>query len=388
LWGLGLNNQKRICFVASYPFSEPVLRNRLTPFLEQGSKLGYQVIVCLPESSKPLPDIKDVTFLQIKSVNVKSRNFIKRAFAEVIIAFRLSRMVPKKLDYVVVTIPSMFLFIFKYGSRGSKKILDVRDLTWEYLDEGNPAQRIFKYLFRFFFRKRICDFDLIACTNYKEKFYIDHYLSQKHALVVSNGVSRDQFVRLSSLSVSSLLPKEKIVISYVGNVGLAQNLSTFVSAAKEFPNIEFNIVGEGTDFSRIKGLSYSAKNIKTHGRIAWEDVLNIYNETDVLYAQLSENYATAVPSKLYEYLATGRPLIYGGCGEAKEVLTEFDGVHVVPPDNSTELKKVINEIVSNFDSNRVLEENISIIKQKFIREDSVIAFFKNLKDIDQREGGV
>lgn len=386
MWGVSLTNKKSLFFVVSHPFSEPVVRNRLTPFLERGSELGYQVIVCLPKTSKALPNIKGVTFLQAECIKVKSRNFIRRALEEVFLTFKVLNKLPRKFDYVVVTIPSIFLFIFLRRYKGAKKILDVRDLTWEYLEERILLQRIFKIIFRCILRKKINDFDLILCTNRDEKIYLDKYLEiKKPAIVISNGVSKAQFRDLSSVPNASASKKEKIVISYIGTVGLAQNLAILLSVAKSTPNYHFNILGEGKDFARIKGLSQSVNNLAVLGRVSWDNVLRIYRETDILYAQLSKSYESAVPSKLYEYLATGKPIVYGGSGEAKEVLSKFDDVYVIPPDSPIELKRVLEQVASNLKPNRVLKENIERIKQGFIREDYVNIFFEKLQNIPEKE---
>ena len=50
------------------------------------------------------------------------------------------------------------------------------------------------------------------------------------------------------------------------------------------------------------------------------DLFEIYTDSDILYAQLKKEFEGAVPSKLYEYLSTGKFIIYGGLGEALNLL--------------------------------------------------------------------
>ena len=77
--------------------------------------------------------------------------------------------------------------------------------------------------------------------------------------------------------------------------------------------MQLNIVGSGTDFKNVQSEVYklSASNVFLHGRLPWKDVIQWYEKSDVLYAQLTKQYHTAMPSKLYEYLSTGLPIVYG-----------------------------------------------------------------------------
>ena len=79
-----------------------------------------------------------------------------------------------------------------------------------------------------------------------------------------------------------------------------------------------------------------------------DNVLEIYKNTDILYAQLSKEFSSAIPSKLYEYLASGKCIIYGGYGEALKKLKDFENVFFVKPDKVDDLvisiKKLFKKI--------------------------------------------
>src|SRR5690554_6727645 len=129
-------------------------------------------------------------------------------------------------------------------------------------------------------------------------------------------------------------------------MGLAQQLTTLVEAARALPAIQFNLVGAGIDEPRVKALiqKYGLQNITLTGRVTWQEVLFYYNASHVLYAQLAPEYAGAMPSKLYEYLSTGKPIVYGGQGQAVEILTEFENCFVVPPYNTSELVTLLTRL--------------------------------------------
>src|SRR6266446_7404861 len=62
-----------------------------------------------------------------------------------------------------------------------------------------------------------------------------------------------------------------------------------------------------SDFERVRMAVNDrvASNVRLHGPMLWEEAIHWYSKSDVLYTQLSPAFSTAMPSKLYEYLATG-----------------------------------------------------------------------------------
>ena len=125
------------------------------------------------------------------------------------------------------------------------------------------------------------------------------------------------------------------------------------------------------------GLSkrYGLKNVIVHGRKNWDNVLEIYEYTDILYAQLTEEYFSAIPSKLYEYLASGKCIIYGGYGEAINKLSYFDNVFLIKPQEVNMLVSCINKIIEKKSHKKLSLFNREIIQESYIREKEVRKFF-------------
>jgi hypothetical protein len=85
----------------------------------------------------------------------------------------------------------------------------------------------------------------------------------------------------------------------------------------------------------------------------------------------------AMPSKLYEYLSTGLPVIYGGDGPAKNILSEFENVTVVPPDEPRMLNENLVKMSTYINAAQNIS-NIVKIQKNFIREDQVNIFIHKL----------
>ena len=113
--------------------------------------------------------------------------------------------------------------------------------------------------------------------------------------------------------------------------------------------------------------------------MSWEELRVIYQNSSILYCQLSSNYNSAIPSKLYEYLSTNRSIIFSGEGAAIEFLKQFEGVYFSKSDDYLSLNKTIASIISKnktHDKNLILK-NRDLIKEKYIRELMTQKVFKN-----------
>jgi len=98
----------------------------------------------------------------------------------------------------------------------------------------------------------------------------------------------------------------------------------------------------------------------------WENVLPYYQRTSVLFARLDDNYRSAIPSKLFEYLSTGLPVIYCGEGEASRLLKQFDQTTVLKSNDERGLKRAILKLKTM--ESTISEENREQIERKYIRE--------------------
>lgn len=220
----------------------------------------------------------------------------------------------------------------------------------------------------------------MSVTNSAERAYVSKYWRGSIApLLISNGIARDRFDALAGME----LPTGKLTITYVGNVGLAQRLDTFVEAAERLPEVHFVIVGAGVDFDRIVKLVADKKltNVRLTGRVTWEYVHRYYNATHILYAQLARNYSGAVPSKLYEYLATGKYVIYGGQGQAVKALEGFEHHHRIPPCDVGALVGAIEAYRVDHGKNCLSQHNRTKVERDHIRQKTVAPLVRVLKQL-------
>jgi len=364
-----VKNKKTVCFITNLSFKdEPTVENRLLPYITQTLKNGHEVVL-ISRDDKPIDTLASPNFIHkcLPDQSIRPHGFIARALHE----NKKSRellLLAKKLpvDIYMLTIPSMFLLFNVKLLKGSRLFLDVRDLTWHYLSKSNVVHRLARVCFEFMASKTYKYFENIAVTNETERSYFSNISIP--SLLNFNGISQSQFNQLST--IKPVNKDKELVVSYVGKVGVAQNLGLIIDVAKHLPNVKFNIVGYGPLYDEFKTKVESNRltNVYLPGSASWEEVLECYQNSDILYAQLSSDYSGAMPSKLYQYLCASRYVIYGGEGQAKTTLDLFSNNTVVSPDSVDELVAAINSYHNSIIDMKGYEENLKKLKAHYIRE--------------------
>lgn len=370
MWTLKMS---KICIISANSLeSENASRNRILSLVNAALKQGHEVkLISMDHDNYHLLEDANFNHYKIPFIDTKIPSFVKRAFLEMKIAsLALKKAKEMNCDINLITIPSMFLLHMSAILPTHKvNVLDIRDLSWEYLDTKSLINRVAKTIFTKSALFNLKRFKIISVTNDHEFEYISKFKSDSQNVIkVPNGVSLSIFEQLSSVTVNSSNIK---TVTYIGNVGLAQDLSTLVEVSKQLPNVKFNIVGGGTDFERIYALAdHTASNLNFLGRKNFNELIEIYNSTDILYAQLTPDFETAMPSKLYEYLSTGKYIIYGGQGIASATLSKFEKVSLIQPCNIETLKLEVEKIFEDF--NPVLSvSNREKIRAQYIRDTTV-----------------
>ncbi|MCX6275604.1 MAG: glycosyltransferase [Bacteroidetes bacterium] len=260
-------------------------------------------------------------------------------------------------------IPAVILF-----GGNSEKIADVRDLTWRYIPANFIVHRGFRFLFTRMIKFFLPKFDWITVTNSSERKWISENtkVDKERISILSNGISKEKFETLINLEYKPDVTP--FTITYVGNIGNGQNLHSLLRVVEKIDGIRLVMIGNGNDYELFKKQVKKKRvdNIYFTGKLNWENVLPYYQHTSVLFARLDENYSSAIPSKLFEYLSTGLPIIYCGEGEAARLLKQFSQTFILGSNDEKGLKDAILKL--KVLGSEIAEENRDQIERKYIRE--------------------
>ncbi|MDE7467778.1 MAG: glycosyltransferase family 4 protein [Muribaculaceae bacterium] len=118
-------------------------------------------------------------------------------------------------------------------------------------------------------------------------------------------------------------PKDKIIVEYAGNIGRVQGLETI---ATSLPNdVELHIYGSGAYENKLKKMN--KPNIFFHGPYTRTEQSTVLGACHISIVTLNDRmYGLGVPSKTYNILASGRPIIYFGPknSEVELLISEYN----------------------------------------------------------------
>lgn len=151
-------------------------------------------------------------------------------------------------------------------------------------------------------------------------------------------------------------------VVYAGLHGLAQGLEQVLLAALQLSTdltIKFILVGDGARKQSLLSLAKELhlKNTDFVEPVSKEKVPGILQAADALLVPLKIQLTGAVPSKLYEAMAVGKPVILIAGGEAARIVEESECGLVVSPGDIASLAKAILFLKSNPQVARQMGEN-------------------------------
>jgi glycosyltransferase involved in cell wall biosynthesis len=128
-------------------------------------------------------------------------------------------------------------------------------------------------------------------------------------------------------------------VLYAGTLGLAQGLPTLVQAAAlAGPDVvELVIAGSGGEEQRLRAAiaAHRGARVRLLGSVTPEQIPVLYADADAGIVPLRDLpiFAGALPTKLFEVLAAGRPAILAARGEAARLVGDADAGLVVDPED-------------------------------------------------------
>lgn len=135
---------------------------------------------------------------------------------------------------------------------------------------------------------------------------------------------------------------------FAGNIGEAQSVETILHAARQLSDVpvHFDIVGDGSDFSRCRDLAKGLGNVTFHGRKAIEEMPRFYAAADAMLVTLKADpqLSATLPGKVQSYMAAGRGVIGAIGGETAQVIADADCGVCVPPEDGSALAAAIRKI--------------------------------------------
>ena len=328
-------------------------------------KLGHKVTVLCQTPSYPIGSYYNgftLSWLSREKISpnltiLRSANFANKRISlfqklSHYFVFMFSAMINslkiKKPDLVIVSSPPLFVGLvgmFYKKIKSSEFWLDLRDLWPE------SAQAIGQMKKGFFYKigKKI----ELAIYESAKGFIVpvpsfDNYLKKipknknKPVLSLVNGVSKDY---LDIVKCFNAKKNSSFTILYSGNIGYAQDLFTLIDVANELSDfkIKFKIIGDGANKDSVINYARKCSNISIQSSMPRYDLVSEIMSSSICIVPLinSPLFDKSLPSKIFEYMACGKPIIASIDGDVKNLLNVSSAGIFVEPENSLKLTEAI-----------------------------------------------
>lgn len=289
--------------------------------------------------------------LDKKTMVTRMRNNFSGASASIGAARKLG-----DFDLVICTTPPLTLTSAAIKIAKMKKarlVLDIRDIWPDVAYEIGKfsPKSLFGRYFEYLCNKSLSAADLIATVSPGKMDKISRRIGPERMndlVYVPNGVDDSYAGIKEDESIVDLYFKNdsRATCVYVGNIGVAQGLSNLLELARMRPQVRFLLFGAGAEKESLMERAAREKltNVQFCGKIGAGAVWTVLKHASMAYVPLvNSNLKDSIPSKLYESLACGCPVLLVAASDSVKLLEETGlGDHALPEN--------LDDIVSSFDA--------------------------------------
>ncbi len=306
----------------------------------------------------------------------------------------------EKMDIAIVSSPPFLIGVAGISLKKyvRKLVLEIRDLWPDTIvdlgkaKESNPIIKIMRYYEKKMYRTAD---KIVTVLPFMNERISSKGISKEKLITFTNGLDRYLMNEIEKWSQKKEevrkklhIPLNKFVISYVGNIGLGQNLKILIEAANNFPEIEFMLVGDGSDKTRLTEMAKAKRLSNVHfiPPVQRNEVPMYYAVADVLFIHLAnvKLFASSLPSKTFEYAVANRPIIYGLDGLAAEILDKSHSGIRIHRESKEELIEAIKKIKENYEHYQKLAiEGKKYVIDNYLREKIVKKYVEFLENCDE-----
>ncbi|MDY7031087.1 MAG: glycosyltransferase family 4 protein [Thermodesulfobacteriota bacterium] len=333
------------------------------------SEWGHQVTVITSAPNFPEGKVYDgyknrlltieimdgIKVLRVKTFIVPNEGFFLRTldYMSYTVSASILTLLEPKPDVVVSTSPHLFVplaGVIYSSMKAVPHVFEIRDLWPASVVSTTGMRRGFTY--RLLEKIELGLYEksnrIIAFTSMFKRDIVERGVPEEKVDVVINGANLELFspVEKDAEVLDTFHLHDRFIIGYLGTIGLASGLDNVIFAAellKDTPIIFF-LVGVGAIMEKLKRLTREKDlyNVVFAGRQLKEDMPRFWSVCDVGLVHLRDDsvYTTVVPSKIFESMSTGTPILYVVPeGEGSSIVRKHNCGLIVPPERPDELAR-------------------------------------------------
>lgn len=283
-------------------------------------------------------------------------NFLSFFFS----AFVLGGLLTRRPDVVVGTSPQFFCAVSAYLLSLLKRVpfvFEVRDIWPQSAIElgalKNPLIiRALEAIERLMYRRAAL---IVIVAESTKPYLLAKGIPADKIALIPNGIDPQYLAQAQAADGDSVRAEtglqDKFIVSYIGTHGLSHALDTALQAAAQLRDdttIHFLFVGEGAEKDRLRQMAAELQldNVTFLKEQPRERLLDFYRASDASLVPLRrlDIFKKVLPSKIFELMGTGSPIICSVEGEAAALIQRAEAGLCIEPENAAALITAIRRL--------------------------------------------
>ena len=366
----------KIVFLTQYyPPEIGAPQNRLSELAMRFARRGHDVVVLTAMPNYPKGEIypgygglyrketrdgvKVIRTFIYPTQKVDYLHRLANYFSFVLSSALLGSFLLPRADYLLVESPPLFLGMSGFWLsllKRARMIFNVSDLWPEsatrlgILRPDGMAHRLSTWLEGFCYRRAW----LISGQSKGILSSITDRFPSSLTYHLSNGVDSTRFgpQERKQATHDNMSRNGEVVALYAGLHGLAQGLDQVLDAAgrlRDSQGYRFVLIGDGPEKRALmqRARKEQLASVSFLDPVSSAEMPALVASADIVLVILKTYIPGAVPSKLYEAMASGRPVVLVAEGEAAQIVQENNAGLVVKPGDVDGLAKAIRRLCEN-----------------------------------------
>ena len=322
-------------------------------------------------------DLEGIRVIRVWSYVTANQGFFRRTldYVSYMMSASVGSLFVKKVDIVIGTSPQFFTACAAYVVASLKRrpwIFELRDI-WPESIRAVGAMRdsaVLRFLERielYLYRKSTL---VVAVTNAFRDNLVRRGIDPARIEVISNGVDIGRFKPRDkdAALISRFGLEDKFVVGYVGTHGMAHSLETILDAARlcqvKHPSndrIRFILLGQGSEKAHLVQRADDERldNVIFIDSVSKDQVARYWSLLDasIIHLRRTELFRTVIPSKLFESMAMGIPVLHGVEGESADIVSKHRVGLLFEPENAESLLQAVFKLADDPQLRETLREN-------------------------------
>lgn len=294
----------------------------LTEIAKQLSKKYAVEVICgTPVYDRKIADVKleGININRIKSIDVDKNNLIKRLLRAILLSIKMCNFLKKnwRQNEKVLFVTNPVFLTLSIPKWTYKKHIDTTIIVNDVFPENATTNNILKknsLIFKILKKKFDSSYSkvsrCIVCGNDMNEIIKEKTCNKIPVITIENWGDSSKIQPLYK-------KKENITIQFAGNLGRVQGLLDFLELIKNVKNplLQFEFVGSGAARSKMEDFKSSndLENVVFLPPYSRDDEEEILNRATISLVCLKDKmFGLGVPSKSYNVMAAGRPILFIG----------------------------------------------------------------------------